>query len=88
VNFETVMTLKRIGTLLMSMAVIVFYGYALGGLGGYLFGQGRPFTIAWGLSGGSVLAYAALRLWQSYLRDVDSAAGRDEGDGVSPPEAR
>ncbi|MDR3279688.1 MAG: hypothetical protein LBT23_04170 [Synergistaceae bacterium] len=86
-NVETSITVKRIATLICSMTVIVFFGYALGGVGGYLMGRGQPRTIAWGLAGGSLLAYMAIRIWRSYLKDVESAEqGRE--DGGSPPEAR
>ncbi|MDR1965428.1 MAG: hypothetical protein LBQ36_01850, partial [Synergistaceae bacterium] len=82
---EARITAKRIATLVCSMAVIVFYGYALGGAGGYLFGRGRPKVIALGLAGGACLTYIALALWKSYLSDVSESDGRGPEGGPPPP---
>ncbi len=61
---------KRLLVLFLSIGTIVAFGYALGGMGGYLYGKGRPLVVAAGLIGGCVSACAALRLWKSYLEDI------------------
>lgn len=62
---------KRIAVLILSFGSIIGYGYALGGLGGYLVGQGRPWVIAAGLAGGTVAAGAALAVWRKYLDELE-----------------
>lgn len=69
-SLEKRATLKRMATLFTSIGTIISYGYAVGGVGGYLFGQGKPFTAASGLIIGTLLALAAIRAWKSYLIDV------------------
>lgn len=54
----------RIIVLLLSMGTVILYGYALAGMGGFLFGKGRMDYIVWGLSFGSITATAALWLWK------------------------
>lgn len=56
--------------LLLSFGSIIGYGYALGGLGGYLFDRGRPLVIAAGLIGGTISAIAAIAVWRRYLEDI------------------
>lgn len=63
---------KRMLILYLSLGTIIAYGYALGGAGGYLFGKGRPFVAAGGLVCGTLCAWAALRLWRSYLNDIEA----------------
>ena len=58
---------KRLIVLILSISTIVAYGYALGGLGSYA----MPVPIAAGLSCGTVFAVAALRLWKSYLEELE-----------------
>ena len=70
-NIEKRATIKRIVTLLCSMGTIVCYGYLVGGVGGYLFGAGRPGVALFGFLSGTVLAGIALKIWKSYLTDVD-----------------
>jgi hypothetical protein len=70
-NIETRATAKRIMTLLSSIGTIVCYGYALGGVGGYLAGRGRPFIAAAGIISGSLLAFAAIKIWRSYIADLE-----------------
>ena len=70
-NIEKRATLKRIVTLICSMGTIVCYGYLIGGVGGYLFGQGRPVMALCGFASGTLLAGIALKIWKSYLADVD-----------------
>lgn len=62
---------KRLLVLFLSFGTIIAYGYALGGLGGYMFGEGRPMVIAAGLLGGTALAVAALKIWRIYLDDIE-----------------
>ncbi|MDR1471112.1 MAG: hypothetical protein LBS75_01175 [Synergistaceae bacterium] len=70
-NLDTRATAKRLLTLMASMGAITCYGYALGGVGGYLVGQGRPFAAAAGVVSGSVLALAAVLIWKGYLSDLE-----------------
>ncbi|PIE54210.1 MAG: hypothetical protein CSA35_07415 [Dethiosulfovibrio peptidovorans] len=49
--------------LLLSIATLFFYGYALAGLWGVFLGRGRWGYVLWGLTGGTVSAVAALWLW-------------------------
>ena len=61
---------KRLIVLILSISTIVAYGYALGGLGSYAMGVPKPVPIA-GLACGTVFAVAALRLWKSYLEELE-----------------
>lgn len=61
---------KRLLVLFLSIGTIVAFGYALGGMGGYLYGKGRPLVVAAGLVCGCVSACAALRIWKTYLEDI------------------
>ena len=62
---------KRLLVLFLSFGTIIAFGYALGGLGGYMFDQGKPLVIAAGLIGGVVSAILALKIWRTYLNDID-----------------
>lgn len=77
-NLEKRATWKRLGTLLCSIGTVVSYGYLIGGTGGYLMGRGRPLVAAAGLIGGTLLAWAAIKLWRSYLTDVSELNERDK----------
>ncbi len=61
---------RRISVLCLSIGTIVAYGYALGGLGGYMFGRGRPLLVAAGLIGGTLCAWLALHIWRVYLDEI------------------
>lgn len=61
---------KRILVLCLSFSTIVSYGYALGGLGGYLLGKGKPLVIAAGFIGGTICAVLALRIWKVYIEEI------------------
>lgn len=61
---------KRLLVLFLSFGTIISFGYALGGLGGYIFDQGKPLVIAAGLGGGIAMATAALKIWGTYLDDL------------------
>lgn len=72
---------KRQFVLILSFATIICYGYALGGLGAYIFGQGKLFVIAAGLVGGTLCAWLALKLWRQFLCEIDEsekAAGQEK----------
>jgi hypothetical protein len=71
--------------MICSMAVLVCFGYAVGGAGGYLVGQGRPRAIIFGLLGGAVLVCASLQIWKSYIADVEIIDARDREGGSPPP---
>lgn len=60
----------RILVLCLSFSTMICYGYALGGLGGYLFGRGKPLVIAAGLVGGTLCALMALRIWKRCLDEI------------------
>lgn len=62
---------KRLLVLFLSFGTIIAFGYALGGLGGYIFDQGKPMVIAAGLIGGIFSAFLALKIWRTYLDDID-----------------
>ena len=62
---------KRLLVLFLSFGTIIAFGYALGGLGGYMFDQGKPKVIAAGLIGGLASAFIALKIWRTYLDDID-----------------
>lgn len=70
----------RITVLLLCMTTIVFYGYALAGLGGYFFGEGRPALIVLGLAAGTVSAAVALWLWHRYLLDTEQRTIKTKDD--------
>ena len=70
----------RITVLCLSMSTMIGYGYALGGLGGYLFGKGRPMVIAMGFIGGTLCALVELRLWRIYLNDLSKECSETEMD--------
>ena len=62
---------KRLIVLILSISTSVAYGYALGGLGSYAMGVPKPVPIAAGLLCGTVFAVAALKLWKSYLEELE-----------------
>ena len=62
---------KRLIVLILSISTIVAYGYALGGLGSYAMGVPKPVPIAAGLLCGTVFVVAALKLWKSYLEELE-----------------
>ena len=79
---------KRLIVLILSISTIVAYGYALGGLGSYAMGVPKPVPIAAGLSCGTVFAVAALRLWKSYLEELErerKALEAEEGQSEETP---
>ncbi|HCL78970.1 MAG TPA: hypothetical protein DIC53_03260, partial [Synergistaceae bacterium] len=66
--------------LVLSMATVVLFGYALAGLGGYLMDRGRPDYILFGLAGGFACAAAALILWKKYLVDLEEELNEKESE--------
>ena len=77
-KLENRATLKRIATLLCSIGTIVGYGYLLAGTGGYLLGRGRPLVAVLGFLSGTALAFIAIKIWRSYLTDLDLLAAQEE----------
>ena len=77
--------MKRIATMFCSMAVLVCFGYAVGGAGGYLVGRGSPRAIILGLLGGAALTCASLQLWKSYIADVEIIDAPEQEDEEPPP---
>ncbi len=57
----------RLFILMLSMACVTLYGYALAGYVGYAFGRGRPDYILWGLSLGTLCGATALYLWKKWM---------------------
>jgi phosphoglycolate phosphatase-like HAD superfamily hydrolase len=60
----------RLFILVLSMACVALYGYAMAGYAGYSFGHGRPDYIAWGLSMGTLCGATALYLWKNYMKET------------------
>ena len=77
---ESRAAVKRIATMLCAVAVLFFFGHAVGGAGGYLAGQGRPDVILRGLAGAAVFVWLSFSIWKSYLRDVAVLEGKDRED--------
>ncbi len=75
---------KRILVLILSFSTIVAFGYSLGGLGGYLVGQGRPFIAFCGLIIGVLSSILAFRVWGKYLEEI--AAEDAKSKETSPRE--
>ena len=77
-KLENRATMKRIATLLCSIGTIVCYGYLLAGTGGYLLGRGRPLIAVLGFLSGTILAFIAVKIWRSYLADIDLLWGHEK----------
>ncbi len=69
---------KRLIVLVLSISTIVAYGYALGGVGSYAMGVPQPAPIAAGLLCGTAFAGAALKLWKSYLDELEREREAEE----------
>ena len=80
------MVAKRVTVLCLSFGTIIAFGYALGGLWGYIVGHGRPKVIALGLLAGVVMAFAAMRIWRTYLDDIDKEDRKKEKSCEEDPE--
>jgi hypothetical protein len=84
----------RLFILLLSIACVAAYGYALAGYGSYSFGKGRPDYIAWGLVVGTLCGAAALKLWKNWMREaapdmlVFDLEGLPAGEDASGKRAR
>lgn len=76
---------RRLAVLILSIGSVVGFGYALGGLGGYLLGKGDMRYVAGGLTGGFAAALGALRLWKDYLAELAELA-EEISDREDPPE--
>ncbi|MDR3332077.1 MAG: hypothetical protein LBT08_05555 [Synergistaceae bacterium] len=79
-KLETRATIKRLATLFCSVGTVICYGYLIGGVGGYLAGKGRPVTAALGFFAGSALAAIAIKLWKSYMKDLEDLDGEENGE--------
>jgi hypothetical protein len=76
-TLENRAVVKRLTCLLCSMGTLGCYSYLIGGVGGYLFGRGRPFTALTGFVCGTLLAFAAIKSWRCYLKDIDELDALD-----------
>ncbi|MEG1641694.1 MAG: hypothetical protein RR272_01145 [Synergistaceae bacterium] len=68
---------KRIAVLMLSFATLISFGKAIKGLGGYLINQGNPLLIATGLTSGIVFACLAIKIWKSYLNDIEKEKSKN-----------
>ncbi|MDR1377772.1 MAG: HAD family hydrolase [Synergistaceae bacterium] len=68
--------------LMLSMACVALYGYALAGFAGYSFGRGRPDYIAWGLGAGTLCGAAAIFLWRKWTKETTPDLLIFDVDGV------
>ncbi len=59
----------RLIVTVLSMGTVVAYGYALAGLGGFLFGRGSLHYIIGGLIGGTICGAAAIILWRKNIAE-------------------
>lgn len=69
---------KRLLVLFLSFGTIIAFGYALGGLGGYMYDKGKPLVIAAGLIGCCASAAAAMKIWRSYLTDIEAEDAKNK----------
>lgn len=81
------MTLKRIAVLCLSFATMVGYGYALASLFATSFGKGDLKIIAAGAIGGTICAVVAVKIWRSYIRDINEEARAREAEETEANEA-
>lgn len=70
---------KRLLVLILSISSVVAYGYALGGLGGFLLGRGSVTYVVLGLTGGTACALGALKIWREYLKEVFGEPPEEQG---------
>lgn len=77
---------KRLGCMICSLSSLGGFGSLVAGVGGYLFGKGRPLFAAAGAAAGVVLAAAALYLWKGYLKDIEILSLRDGIDDKNDPD--
>ena len=63
------------------MGSVVFYGYALAGMGGFLLGRGRLDYVLFGLLLGTASAIASLLLWRRWLLQIEREMAREKGNG-------
>lgn len=70
----------RLLILLLSMGSVVFYGYALAGMGGFLLGRGRLDYVLFGLLLGTASAIASLLLWRRWLLQIEREMAREKGN--------
>lgn len=71
----------RLLTLILSVSTLAFFGRALAGLGGFLFGKGRIDYIVQGILLGCLTTVAAFWTWKRYMQELDAEAqAREERD--------
>ena len=64
----------RFLVLVLSMSAVVFFGYAVAGLAGFLLGRGRSDYIIFGLLLGFASTAASLLLWRHWLSLLEKEA--------------
>lgn len=62
---------KRLIVLALSFITIIAYGYAVGGAVNWLMGHPKPKPVFFGIVGGTLCAFAALKIWRLYLNDIE-----------------
>ena len=70
----------RLLTLVLSITTLAFFGRALAGLGGFLFGKGRVDYIVQGLLLGFLAMAGAFWAWRRYLRELEQEPGQGKED--------
>ena len=68
--------------LILSVACVIFYGYALGGYAAYSFGRGRPDYMLLEFLAGTVCGAGALLMWKKWLKDTTPDLIVFDVDGV------
>ena len=51
-----------------------------------MFGEGKPLVIAAGLTGGALSGFMALRIWRSYLDDIEREDKEAAAGGPESPQ--
>ena len=71
---------KRLLVLFLSFGTIIAFGYALGDLGGYMCSERASLLLSLaGLTGGALSGFMALRIWRSYLDDIEGRTKKRAG---------
>ncbi len=74
----------RFFVLILSMSSVLFFSYAIAGMGGFMFGRGRLDYIAFGLLAGGGAAVSAIWLWRRWLVPADlEASSKGSGESLS-----
>ena len=72
----------RLLTLVLSILTLVFFGRALAGVGGFLFGRGRIDYIFQGLLLGFMTTVAAFWAWRRYLKELELEPQSEEDESA------